>query len=87
MEVFAAIFIVASLGSTILVKYLTTVRLIRLREQLLDVEGELRLLRGKVKQAENQKQVIKKELRQAQRQQKTLEKQKKKAESELGNLR
>ena len=58
MKFFAFIFIVAGLGSTILVKYLTTVRTIRLRESLLEVEGDLRLLRGKVKQAENQKEIV-----------------------------
>lgn len=87
MEIFAIIFIVGALGSTVLVKYLTTVRTIRLREQLLESEGELRTVRGKVKQAENQKMIVKKDLRQAQRQKKALEKRTKAAESELGSLR
>lgn len=87
MEAFAIIFIIGALGSTVLVKYLTTVRIIRLREQLLEFEGTLRTVRGKVKQAENQKMIIKRELRQAQRQKKALEKRTKAAESELGSLR
>ncbi len=53
MEFFAIIFIVAALCSTILVKYITTARMIRLREQLFEVEGNLRIVRGKVTQAEN----------------------------------
>ncbi len=67
MEFFAIIFIVAALCSTILVKYITTARMIRLREQLFEVEGNLRIVRGKVTQAENQRMVVKRELRQAQR--------------------
>ena len=87
MEAFAIIFIIAALASTVLVKYLTTVRTIRLREQLLEIEGTLRTVRGKVKQAENQKMVVKRELRQMQRKRKALEKRTKAAESELGGLK
>jgi hypothetical protein len=87
MEVFAIIFIVGALGSTVLVKYLTTVRTIRLRESLLESEGILRTIRGKVKQAENQRMIVKRELRQAQRQQKSLAKRTKTVETELGELR
>ena len=87
MEAFAIIFIVVALGSTILVKYLTTVRTIRLREQLLEVEGDLRIVRGKVKQAENQRLIVKRELKQAERQKKALDKRTKAAENELTGLK
>tara|TARA_Y100001934_G_C11608920_1_gene431158 strand:- start:39 stop:305 length:267 start_codon:yes stop_codon:yes gene_type:complete len=87
VEAFAIIFIVIALGSTILVKYLATVRTIRLREQLLAVEGDLRIVRGKVKQAENQRLIVKRELKQAERQKKALEKRANAAESELTGLR
>jgi hypothetical protein len=87
MEILAAIFIVIALGATILVKYITTVRTMRFREQLLAVEGDLRAIRGKAKQAETQKMAIKRDLRQAQRQRKAIEKQTKAAETEPSNLR
>lgn len=60
----AGVFVVISLASTVLVKYATTVRTIRLREQLVEVENALRSLRGKFKAAENQKSVLTRELRQ-----------------------
>lgn len=40
MEIFAAIFIVIALVATILVKYITPIRTMRLRELLLTVEGK-----------------------------------------------
>ena len=87
MEILAAVFIVVALVATILIKYITTVRTIRLREQLLAVEGDLRAARGKVKLAETQKMAIKRDLRQAQRQMKAVEKRTKAAEDELTKLR
>ncbi len=86
MDLFAAIFIVVALGSTVLVKYATTVRTIRLRETLIEVESELRTERGKLKAAQNQKEVLTRELKKAQRQKKSLDKKSKHYEEELTSL-
>ncbi len=83
MDLFAGIFIVIALGSTVLVKYRTTVRTIRLRETLIEVETELRTHRGKLKAAQNQKNVLNREVKQAQRQKKALDKKNKHHQDEL----
>ena len=82
----AGIFIVIALASTVVVKYATTVRTIRLREKLIETEGELRTYRGKLKTAQNQKDVLTRELKQAQRQTKALDKKAKHYENELTSL-
>ena len=86
MDLIAGIFIVIALASTVVVKYATTVRTIRLREKLIETEGALRTHRGKLKAAQNQKDVLTRELKQAQRQKKALDKKAKHYENELTSL-
>jgi hypothetical protein len=70
--------VVAMLG-TIFTKYITTVRILRLRETLLEEEAGVRNLRGQLKVVQNEKGV-------ADRQEKTLAEQKERLEKRLPRL-
>tara|TARA_Y100000588_G_scaffold390959_1_gene498159 strand:+ start:1600 stop:1866 length:267 start_codon:yes stop_codon:yes gene_type:complete len=86
MDLFASIFLVIALASTVGVKYGTTVRTIRLREKLIEAESTVRTARGKFKGAQKQKEALSHELKQAQHQKKTLDKKAKRFEEELTSL-
>ena len=77
---------VLALGSTVIVKYAATVRTIRQREKLVEVESELRTHRGKLKAAQNLRGVLTRELSQTQRQKKALDKKTKHDENKLTSL-
>ena len=86
MDLVSVILMILALGSTVIVKYAATVRTIRQRERLVEVESELRNQRGKLKAAQNQKDVMRRELRKTERQKEALDKKTKHAENELTSL-
>ncbi len=70
---------VATMLGTVFTKYITTVRILRLRETLLECEGEVRNLRGHLKVLQNERGV-------SERQEKTLSDQKQRLEKRLPRL-
>ena len=87
MELVAGIIMILAMVSTILSKYLTSARIIRLREAVVEAEVDVRAIRGRLKALENERAVAERNTKAIEKQKGLMEKQIANLEKELGSLR
>lgn len=87
VEMTLAIVMVATMLGTLLVKYVTSLRTVRLREHLLAAEAELRHLRSQLKSIENERSISERNVSQLERKKERVEKQIERHKKELSELK
>ena len=86
VELVTGLVLVVAMLASVLVKYLTTVRIVRVRERLASVESEVRTLRSRLKTVTNEKIIAQGKERNVTRQKDRLEKRIPKLDKELKDL-
>jgi len=86
VELVTGLVLVVAMLASVLVKYLTTVRIVRVRERLASVESEVRTLRSRLKTVMNEKIIAQGKERNVTRQKDRLEKRIPKLDKELKDL-
>ena len=86
VELITGLVLVAAMLGTVLVKYLTTVRIVRVRERLAEVESEVRGLRSRLKTIMNEMIIAQEKERNVTRQKDRLEKRIPNLEKEIKSL-
>lgn len=86
VELVTGLVLVVAMLASVFVKYLTTVRIVRVRERLASVESEVRTLRSRLKTVTNEKIIAQGKERNVTRQKDRLEKRIPKLDKELKDL-
>ena len=87
MEIILGSVMIVAMFGTILAKYITSTRIVRLRERLVTSENEQRSARSQLKQAENERSISARNVNQLIRKQQTLEKRIAKYRKEIEELK
>ncbi len=86
VELVTGLVLVVAMLASVLVKYLTTIRVVRVRERLASVESEVRTLRSHLKTVTNEKIIAQGKERNVTRRKDRLEKRIPKLDKELKDL-